>query len=212
MEVEVMEKVETGKKRRKIWAAVVAGVAIFIAGFIYHIGFQSFDVRGPALTEREGILAMGTGPAWLFELNPGNYKFNIYHYQYGYLVNVEDFTLLMTGGYESLLVEQRDFVAIRAARERDEHLTWNMSARGVMGRSSFIYDISELGTMSWGTIGNSIRLGDNEMPILFLSVSNGTMFVATETTIFSPSFRFEDHVEGLAEDSNNFIVSIRRVD
>ena len=152
------ETMGKAKKRRRIWAAVVVGVAIFIMGFMYFLYLNSFDVRSPALTKRESVLAMGTAPAWLFELNPGNYKLKIYHYQYGYLVNSEDFTLIMIGDY-NLPVEQRDFLAIRAARERDDHLTWNMSFGFRMSQSTFIYDISEFGVMSWGSIENSIRIG-----------------------------------------------------
>ena len=205
MEMEATDKV---KKRRKIWAAVVAGVVIFIAGFMYHLDFHSFDVRSPALTERENRLAMGS--AWLFEVNPGNYELKIYHYQYGYLMNTEDFTLIRAGGYDNLLVEQRDFLAIRAARDRDDQLVWSMSIGvGISGMMP-VYDISEFSTMGWGSIENSIRLGDNEVPILYLSVSDGVI-LEPSATIFSPNFRFKDHIEALADGSNYFIVSVRRV-
>jgi len=204
----VLERV----KRRFTWRAhwkvfVLALVGALGIGVAIGLGLphNEYDLRTVTLNEWEQtLISAGSASSMPFYLNEGGYIFNIYRFHYGTLIEQK----------EALWQMQDQDILFLTPVSRGYTMEWVLNTRGVSRNFDFSDREQWGGITIWGSIDDSLNLGDEETAIAFSMTTFENFLNSPESLqeLFLVADFTQEHIEEFESFGDVFIVTIQKVE
>jgi len=213
------------KKKTKVLAIAVTFFSLSVVGIFYYKYLHSFDIHSPTLTEREALLAsVGATTNFIFELSAGRYDLQLHRYQFGKLLSTDTLNLIQwadedNSWFPELTVSRREPLVISATRAHDNSIVWEIALKGMSGIGTPFHDIDSPIGLQQGRRTGRFNAEENPLAIAYYSMvslnesdQSFSFHHFLDDILFSPTFRFEEHVPELEEISDIFIVSLQKLE